>query len=104
MRFAAVRCAARRAFLCFFFLSCFSSLCFLSASSSESLSESLSELLSRSRFFFSFFSFFSFCGGEAGGGGCERGDPGAWVGREGGWVGRGGGGEPGNGGIISGEK
>jgi len=74
--------------LCFFFLSCFSSLCFLSASSSESLSESLSELLSRSRFFFSFFSFFSFCGREAGGEGANgvirvHG----WGGREGGWVG-----------------
>ena len=76
---------AWRAFLCFFFLSCFSSLCFLSASSSESLSLSLSELLDRSRFFFSFFSFFSFCGGEEGGEGCGQG-----VGRVGGWVGWGG--------------
>lgn len=59
---------AWRAFLCFFFLSCFSSLCFLSASSSESLLSLLSELLSRSRFFFSFFSFlsfFAFCGAGA---------------------------------------
>ena len=58
----------RRAFLCFFFFSCFSSLCFLSTSSSESLLSLSSELLSLSRFFFSFFSFFSFCGGPGGGG------------------------------------
>lgn len=50
-----------RAFLCFFFFSCF-----LSAVSSESLLSLLSVLLSRSRlFFFSFFSFFAFCGAGA---------------------------------------